>query len=45
MQKLYEIQTSVPMYNVLLKHSDAHLFIVYGCFCTTKADLNGLNRD
>lgn len=26
--------------NVLLKHSDAHLFIVYDCFYTTKADLN-----
>lgn len=43
MHNLYKIQTSVPINNVLLKQGHAHSFIAYGCFCTTKADLNDLN--
>lgn len=33
------------MDKVLLEHNDAHLFIVYSCFCATTVELNNCDRD
>lgn len=45
MWKFYEVQISAPRNKILLEHSHAHLYIVYGCFCKTLAGLNSCDRD
>lgn len=43
--KLYELQISIPINEVLLEHNHIYLYIVYGCFGATRAEVNSYKRN